>query len=160
MTYILKGDKQNQVSSAGVRILFTLDLLGNVKSIDALGEKILGYGHHELRQMNLGQLVAPEFVEFVRQQIARAVTAGPGAVYEIEIIAKDRRKVSLEISTRLVMGDDHRFELEGIALVRNQLTPRRPRCLDEQFTLVSGLRPCRTLTFSSSGNKPLDNSRR
>ena len=108
--------------------------------------------------MNLGQLVASEFVEYVRQQIARAVTAGRGAVYEIEMIAKDRRRVRLEISVRLVTGNDNRFELEGIALVRDQLTARRPRCVDEQFTLVAW-RPYRTLTFSSSGNKPLDNSR-
>jgi len=142
------------VTSRDVRIFFTLDLSGNLKSIDPVGEQILGYCRQELRSTNLRQLVAPEFAEYVRQQIARARIGELGAVYEIEVIAKDRRKVCLEISTRLVMRNDCPFELEGIALVRGRVHVGRPRCLDEQFTLISGLKAYSTLTFSSSGNKP------
>jgi len=159
MAYLSNCDKQDRVTSNNVRILFTLDLSGNLKSINAVGERILGYRRHELRCTNLGELVAPEFVEYLRQQITRAGTDDPGAVYEIEVITKDRRKVRLEISTRLVMRDDCYFELEGIALVRGHVAAHRPRCLDEEFTLVPELKSYRTLTFSLSGNKPLDNSR-
>jgi len=130
---------QNHATSNDVQIVFTLDLSGNLKSIDPVGEQILGYHHRELRHTNLSQLVAPEFVEYVRQQIARAGIGDLGAVYEVEVIAKDRSKVRLEISTRLVMRNDYPFELEGIALVRGHVARDRPRCLDEQFTRISGL---------------------
>jgi hypothetical protein len=87
----------------------------------------------ELRRTSLGELVAPEFVEYVRQQIARAGLEDLGAVYEVEVIGKDRRKVRLEISTRLVMRAGCPFELEGIALVREPIYAARPRCLDDHF---------------------------
>jgi PAS domain S-box-containing protein len=154
MTHILNCQKENHVMSGDVRIFFTLDLSGNLKSIDPAGEQILGYRRQELRRTNLRHLVAPEFAEYVRQQIARAGIGELGAVYEIEVIAKDGRKVRLEISTRLVMRNDCPFELEGIALLRGHVHVGRPRCLDEQFTVISGPRPYPTLTFSSPGNKP------
>jgi PAS domain S-box-containing protein len=154
MTYILNYYKQNHVTSNDVQIVFTLDLTGKIKTINAVGARILGYRPEELRRTNLGQLVAPEFVEYVRRQIARAGIGDLGAVYEVEAIAKDRRKVRLEISTRLVMREDCPFELEGIALVRGPVPAGHPRCLDDQFTLISGIELYRTLTFSSPGNKP------
>lgn len=154
MTHTLNRDKQDLLTSNDVQILFTLDLSGNLKSIDVVGEKILGYRRQELRCTNLSQLVAPEFVEYVRQQIARAGTDDPGAVYEIEVITRDRRRVRLEMSTRLVMRNDRPFELEGIALVRGHVAAIRPRCLDDRFTLNFGSRPYPTLTFSAAGNKP------
>jgi len=154
MAYILNRYKQNHERSNDIQIVFTLDLSGNFKFIDAVGEQVLGYRRQELRRTNLAHLVAAELVEFVRQQIARAGIGDPGAVYEIEVITKDRRKVRLEISTRLVMTNDSPFELEGIALLRGHDPKGRPRCLDEQFTFFSGPRPYLTLTFSSPGNKP------
>jgi len=154
MTYKSNGHQQNWAKANDLQIVFTLDLSGNLKSINPVGEEILGYRCQELRRTNLGQLVAAEFAEYVRQQIAQAKIGDLGAVYEIEVIARDRRKVRLEVSTRLVMRNQCPFELEGIALVRDQIPARRPRCLDEHFTLTYGFRPCPTLTFSSSGNKP------
>src|SRR5215471_11300766 len=101
MNHLLDCHKPDQVPSNDVQIVFTLDLAGNFKSINQVGERILGYRRQELRRTNLAHLVPPEFIEYVRQQIGQARIEDLGAVYEIEVITKARRKVRLEISTRL-----------------------------------------------------------
>ena len=87
--------------------------------------------------MNISQLVAPELEEYVRRQIRDALQDDFGAVYEIEIITKDRRRVILETSTQLVMRNGEPFELHGIAFPAVRVTDGEanmpPRCLDKEF---------------------------
>ena len=87
--------------------------------------------------MNIAELVAPEFAEQVRKHLARTVREILGAVFEIDIIAKDGRRVALEVSTRIALADGSPTGIEGIAVpsvLRSQdLTHPRLRCVDESF---------------------------
>jgi PAS domain S-box-containing protein len=118
-------------------IVFVLDLAGNFRFVSTAAERVLGYSREEACRMNVSQVVAPELREYVRQQIRDALKGDFGAVYEIEIITKDRRRVTLETSAQLVMRNGEPFELHGIAFppvrARDGETDVRPRCLDKEF---------------------------
>src|SRR6266576_1738675 len=68
-----------------MQILFTLDLAGNFKSVDAAAERTFGYAAEKLYEMNIAELVAPSYSDYLQQQIARATTDDLGSVYEIEV---------------------------------------------------------------------------
>ena len=91
--------------------------------------------------MNIAGVVAPELAEQVRKQITRNVRERFGAVYEIDIIAKDGRRVALEVSAHVVLDDGRPIEIQGIAVPsvfrKQSLRDLRPRCLDAGFILGS-----------------------
>ena len=129
------------------QILFTLDLAGNFKSVDAAAERTFGYTAENLYEMNIAELVAPNQATNLQEQIARASVQDLGAVYEVEICTRDGQRRPLEISTRLIMRNGCPFELEGIAFPRINTFGGRPRCLDEEFWIGPGLNGPSTLTF-------------
>ncbi|HYX29989.1 MAG TPA: PAS domain-containing protein [Pyrinomonadaceae bacterium] len=146
MTHTIESELIDTAVGQG-QILFTLDLAGNFKSLDSLTERIFGYSAGELSRMNLAHLVPPQHADYVRSQIARAVDAGLGAVYEVEICAKDGRRLALEISTRLIMRDGCPFELEAIGFLRADSWSTQARCLHEEVWIDCGLTGARALTF-------------
>jgi PAS domain S-box-containing protein len=139
MAYLLNHELRPASSTTREgHLLFTLDLVGNIKFANPDAERLLGYSCEEICRLNITQVAAPEFADYVRKQISLAVNGRVGAVYEIEFITNDRRRVALEISTHLVTRNGRPFELQGIAFPRlhaaAQPSDSRPRCLDERFT--------------------------
>ena len=131
--------------SSGKEIVYTLDLAGNFTFLNEVGERFSGYSCDEVCRMNITQVVAPELAEYVRQQITRTVREWFGAVYEIEIITKDHRRVALETSTHVVLRDGQPIEIQGIALApiaqAKRLPDERARCLDREFMFGTWLTP-------------------
>ena len=128
-------------------VLFTLDLAGNFKSVNSATERLFGYSAEEICVLNIAELVAPGFAHYLKGQMARAVAAELGAVYEIEIYAKDGQYLAVEISTRVILRNGCPFELEGIAFPLINTIGGRPRCLDEEFWIGPGLNGPMALTF-------------
>jgi PAS domain S-box-containing protein len=123
--------------SRATDIFFAHDLAGHITFLNEAGERILGYSCQEACQMNIAELVAPEFADQVRKQLAGSVREIPGAVVEIDLITKDGARVALEVSTRIALADGKPTGIEGIAVpsvLRNQnsLHPRL-RCVDANF---------------------------
>ncbi len=129
------------------QILFTLDLAGNFKEVNAAAEQMFGYSAAEICSMNIAELVAPGFANYLQGQIARTVAGELGAVFEIEIYSKDGECLPLELSTRLISRNGSPFELEGIAFPLTNKPGGRPRCLDEEFWIGPGLNGPAALTF-------------
>ena len=119
------------------QIVFVLDLAGNFKFINAAAERVSGYSRAEACGMNATDVLAPELEDYVRRQLTDALNGHFGAVYEIEIITKDSRRVVLETSAHLVMRNGEPFELHGIAFpavkTRECDDHMQPRCLDHKF---------------------------
>jgi len=142
MNYLLEREPRDEAeSTAETEIVYTLDLAGNIKFVNAAGERLIGYSCEEARRMKLTELVVPELADYVRQQIADSTNGSLGAVYEVEIIAKDRRRVVLEMSTHLVTHHGRPIEIRGIALppIRAKLSfgNTRARCLDADFKFAT-----------------------
>jgi diguanylate cyclase (GGDEF)-like protein/PAS domain S-box-containing protein len=103
-------------------IVYTHDLAGNFTSLNQTGERVTGYTRTEACALNIAQVVAPEHLGRAREMIGRKQVEGEPTVYQLEIIAKDGRRVPLEISTCLVRRDGRAVGVQGIA---RDITERR-----------------------------------
>ncbi|HLL75055.1 MAG TPA: PAS domain S-box protein [Pyrinomonadaceae bacterium] len=102
-------------------IVYTHDLRGNFTSLNKTGERVTGYTREEACAMNIASVVVPEHLPLARQMLTRKGGA-ESTRYELEITAKDGRRVPLEISTRLIMQDGAAVGVQGIA---RDITERR-----------------------------------
>ena len=103
-------------------IIYTHDLAGNFTSLNRSGEKITGYTRDEAAQMNIADVLAPEYVALARQMIAQKTNDKAPTVYELEIVTKNGRRVRLEVSTQLIYQDGRPVGVQGIS---RDLTERK-----------------------------------
>ena len=82
-------------------IIYTHDLAGRLTSWNCAGERITGYTAHEIVGGNIAILVAPDQLERARRMIAHKVAEGGRTAYELELLTKDGRRLTVEISSRL-----------------------------------------------------------
>ena len=95
-------------------LIYTHDLKGNFTSLNRAGEVITGYSRDEAPNMNISQVVAPEFLPAARQMIAEKLANVHSTSYELEIISKHGRHVSLELNARLMTMDGIPVGIQGI----------------------------------------------
>lgn len=81
--------------------IFTIDLAGNLTSVNSSGERVSGYSRQQLLGMNVRQLAAPEDVVRVRRAIENRFRGGNANPLEAELIARDGCRVAVEVSGRL-----------------------------------------------------------
>jgi len=103
-------------------IVYTHDVAGNFTSGNRATERTTGYTVEELLEWNALDIVAPEYHELVLDVINRKVAGEEPTRYELEIVAKDGRRVPLEVSTRVVYKDGRPVGIQGIA---RDITERR-----------------------------------
>ncbi|HKS40870.1 MAG TPA: PAS domain S-box protein [Blastocatellia bacterium] len=96
-------------------IVYTLDLSGNVTSINKAGERITGYSREEILGTPIARIVAPEYVDKMLQMMERKVRGEELTTYELEVIAKDGGRLTLEISSRLILEQGGAIGVQGIA---------------------------------------------
>jgi PAS domain S-box-containing protein len=96
-------------------VIYTHDLKGNFTSLNKSGERVTGYSRAEALQMNIANVLAPEYVDTARQMLARKALNKVSTIYELEIISKDGRRMALEVSTRLIYANGEPVGVQGIA---------------------------------------------
>src|SRR5262249_15118580 len=96
-------------------IVYTHDLRGNFTSINAAGERVTGYSRAEALRMNLYQILAPEGVAAVSQQVDRNLGGEGPATFEFDILARDGKHASLEAGTRLQFEAGRPIGAHGVA---------------------------------------------
>ncbi len=96
-------------------IIYTHDLEGNFTSLNQSGEEITGYSREEALRMNVADVLAPEFLETVRQMLARKTQEKVSTIYELEIISKAGRRITVEVSTRRIYRNGKPVGVQGVA---------------------------------------------
>ena len=96
-------------------LIYTHDLQGNFTSLNRAGEIITGYSREEALEKNISEIIAPEHLDRARQMIRRKIKGEAPTTYELEIIAKEGHRVTLELSTRLFFENDKPSGVQGIA---------------------------------------------
>ncbi|HEV2706701.1 MAG TPA: PAS domain S-box protein [Pyrinomonadaceae bacterium] len=97
-------------------IIYSHDLQGNYLTINRACAEVTGYTREEiLGGLNIKQVVVPEHLELAAQMMEQKLRDPSPTVYEIDILTKDRRRLTLEVSTRIAQGDGRRPVVEGIA---------------------------------------------
>jgi len=104
-------------------LIYTHDLKGNFTSLNRAGEIITGYTRDEAIRMNVSQIVAPEYLDTAKAMTTRKLAGERPTAYELEIIAKDGRRVTLELSTRLIVSSDG--QPVGVQGIGRDITERR-----------------------------------
>jgi diguanylate cyclase (GGDEF)-like protein/PAS domain S-box-containing protein len=124
-------------------LIYTHDLKGNFTSLNRAGELITGYAREEALEMNISQVVAPEFLEAARQMTLRKIKGEPPTSYELEIIAKNGQRVSLELSTRLICKDGAPIAVQGIGrdISERRKAEKAARQSAKQLALVTDTAP-------------------
>jgi two-component system cell cycle sensor histidine kinase/response regulator CckA len=103
-------------------ILFTLDLDGNVTSLNKSAEDVMGWSRNETRQIHIKNLVAPEHLNLCSQMMQRILNEEPLQHFEISMLRKDGRKILLQVSARLIYSNGQKEGVQGIA---RDVTERR-----------------------------------
>lgn len=103
-------------------IIYTHDLDGNFTSLNHTGELITGYTRDEAMQMTLFDLIAPESLQVAIEMTSKGLDEERPTRYEIDVVAKDGRRIPLEISTRLIMKRGIPVGVQGIG---RDITDRR-----------------------------------
>src|SRR5882672_72769 len=103
-------------------IVFTLDLEGNVTSVNKAVELITGYSQDELLGMNMSEFLTPVSTESAQRMTERKLAGEERTNYEVEVRAKDGRIFTLEISSRLTFQQGKPIGVQGVA---RDITTRR-----------------------------------
>ena len=96
-------------------IIFSCDRAGRLTSLNCAGELILGYTRQEAAQMDLTSLVLGEHRQLAQQQLAGSLADATSARIELAVLAKDGRRVVLEVNTRPEFREGQITGLRGIA---------------------------------------------
>jgi PAS domain S-box-containing protein len=97
-------------------IIYSHDLGGRFLSINRAGVEATGYTREEiLGGLNIAQVVAPEHLELARRMTEQRLRDPTPAVYEIDMLTKDGRRLTLEVSTRVSYVDGQPAAVEGVA---------------------------------------------
>jgi two-component system, cell cycle sensor histidine kinase and response regulator CckA len=111
-----------------IDIIYTHDLDGNFLSVNNAVEKITGYTKDQVLKMNLAQVVAPEYLDKAREMTAVKLDGRSVTAYELEILAADGHRVTVEVNTRILRKKDLPIAVQGIA---RDITERK--ALEEQL---------------------------
>ncbi|MFZ2640462.1 MAG: PAS domain S-box protein [Verrucomicrobiia bacterium] len=96
-------------------MVYSRDLKGNYISINPAGQRLLGYTQEEVSRLNVKDVVVPEHMDRVGQQTPTKLAGETALVYEVEVLTRDRRRVWLETSVRLLYKAGKPAGVQGIA---------------------------------------------
>lgn len=96
-------------------MVYTHDLEGRLTSINKAAERITGYSRAEALQKSIFQFVAPEFVESAKKLNYRQITSEVPSTQEVDLLAKDGSRITLEVSSRLIYEQGRPVGFQGIA---------------------------------------------
>jgi PAS domain S-box-containing protein len=95
--------------------IYVHDLKGVYVSVNRAGEKLSGYPRDEIVGKHFTEFVAPEQVDQVRHKLARKLITQQGASYVVEAIAKDGRRVPVEVNSNLLYENGAPVAVQGLA---------------------------------------------
>jgi PAS domain S-box-containing protein len=96
-------------------IVFTLDLEGNLTSMNKAGEQVSGYSREEFLGRSITDILTPESVSVMWGMRDRKIAGEASTNYEVELVTRDGRKVLIEVSSRLIYGDSGPIGIQGTA---------------------------------------------
>ncbi len=125
-------------------IVYTTDLEGRLTSLNRVAEQTLGYSREEAAQMNLRQLVDPRHWRRVEQTRERLLAGDSAVTLELEITAKDGRRVMLEVNPRLIYKGGKPVGMQGIGRditgrEEREMELRQAQKLESVGRLASGI---------------------
>lgn len=95
--------------------IYVHDLAGTYLSVNRAAEKLIGYAREEILGKNFADFFPPEQLKCVRESLCRKLAEQGETTYEAEVIARDGRRVPIEISSRLIYENGSVIGVQGMA---------------------------------------------
>jgi two-component system cell cycle sensor histidine kinase/response regulator CckA len=114
--------RYRQVIEHAYDMIWTVDLDGSVTFLNAACETITGYTREELPGKGLADILAPENLESAAEMLSRKWSGERSKHYEIQILAKNGRKVDLEIDSSLI---ERAGTAVGVLAIARNITARK-----------------------------------
>ena len=112
----LKGSEQRYRSlfQHNPAMVYALDRQGRYTSANTAALRISGYSEEDIGKMGFANVMAPEYLETVKHNYARALNGEPQS-YEAVMIAKDGRRIDIHITSTPIIVDGEIIGVYGIA---------------------------------------------
>jgi two-component system cell cycle sensor histidine kinase/response regulator CckA len=97
-------------------IVYAHDLEGSFTAWNRAGEQISGYSRDEVLGMKVSDVVASEFMELATTMTRRKLLHETDrTAYEVELVARDGRRVPMEVSSWVVYREEKPVAVQGFA---------------------------------------------
>jgi two-component system sensor kinase FixL len=96
-------------------IIYTMDMKGSFTSANKAAERVFGYPRKELMKMNRTDIVPPQQQHIGPALVRKGLRGGETPNYSVDILAGDGRRLTLEVSLRLLYRDGKPVGIQGIA---------------------------------------------
>jgi PAS domain S-box-containing protein len=95
--------------------IYVHDLSGRYTSLNHAAEKIIGYSRDEIIGKHFSNFVAPRDLKHVRKNLCKKLDDEGETSYEVDLVTKDRRRVPVEVSSRLIYENGQAIGVQGTA---------------------------------------------
>jgi PAS domain S-box-containing protein len=96
-------------------IVYSHDLIGTITTINRAVERVSGYTRNEILHKSVFDLMTAEGSKEARHYVDLRLAGAAPPTHEVEWIAKDGRRITLEASSRLLCRGDQKVGVEEIA---------------------------------------------
>src|SRR5215208_6419809 len=96
-------------------VLYVHDLEGTYLKVNRAAETLSGYTRDEIVGHNFSEFVALNDIQNVRKNFRSKLTKDGETFYEVDVIAKDGRRVPVEVSSRAIYQDGVLVGVQGMA---------------------------------------------
>lgn len=111
-----RSEEQNrELVENAIDIIYTHNLDGYYTSVNRAVEDILGYTRAEALSLRLSDTVTPEYLEKAERMMSDLSGGQKSVSDELEVFAKDGRRVTLEVNSKLLLEDGKAVGVQGIA---------------------------------------------
>jgi len=126
-----ESEKKHRTLVETIRdIVYTVDLQGRFTYLSPMVSVITGYTDKELLGKNFIEIVNSPFKDVVLQRFAEGLKSGKTSTYEIEILARDKRIVPVEVNVAPLT--DNKGRSIGRIGVARDITRRRMEMVKQQ----------------------------
>jgi PAS domain S-box-containing protein len=108
-------DRFESIADTSFDIIYRLDASGRFTYISAAVERILGYDPDDLLGESFADYLAPESTDRASTAFARLVEGEPVEGIDLDFVAADGERVTLEVNVRPVVDDGSVSEIQGVA---------------------------------------------
>src|SRR5688500_18448646 len=102
--------------------MYVHDLKGTYTSVDHAAEELSGYSREEIVGHNFTEFIAADHVKQVRTSFCGKLATRGQTTYEVDVIAKDGRRVPVEVSSRAIYENG---VLVGVQSMARDITERK-----------------------------------
>jgi PAS domain S-box-containing protein len=95
--------------------LFTHDLDTRITASNRAAELLTGFARDEMLTKKLSDLLTPDSFQRATEMLHLKLQGHPRTTYELELVAKDGRRIPVEVSTRLIEKEGKVVGIQGAA---------------------------------------------